>query len=203
MKHPDKISIVLPAYNGSKYIRESIVSCLNQTHKNIELIVVDDCSLDETPDIVKSFGDARITLIQQERNQGLPHALNTGFAHARGDYLTWTSDDNYFAETALEKMASFLKATDCCFVYCDYYMFDDGNPAELKIMQLPDAHTLTKQNTIGPCFFYSRRVKEAQETMTRIRVWQRIMITGCGLQRNLTWFIFLNHFTSTGFMQHR
>jgi glycosyltransferase involved in cell wall biosynthesis len=161
MKHPDKISIVLPAYNGSKYIRESIVSCLNQTHKNIELIVVDDCSLDETPDIVKSFGDARITLIQQERNQGLPHALNTGFAHAHGDYLTWTSDDNYFAETALEKMASFLKATDCCFVYCDYYMFDDGNPAELKIMQLPDAHTLTKQNTIGPCFLYSRRVKES------------------------------------------
>ena len=70
MKHPDKISIVLPAYNGSKYIRESIVSCLNQTHKNIELIVVDDCSLDETPDIVKSFGDARITLIRQEKKPG-------------------------------------------------------------------------------------------------------------------------------------
>ena len=161
MKHPDKISIVLPAYNGSKYIRESIVSCLNQTHKNIELIVVDDCSLDETPDIVKSFGDARITLIRQKRNQGLPHALNTGFAHARGDYLTWTSDDNYFAETALEKMVSFLKATNCCFVYSDYYMFDDGNPAELKVMQLPDVRTLTKQNTIGPCFLYSRRVKES------------------------------------------
>jgi glycosyltransferase involved in cell wall biosynthesis len=161
MKHPEKISIVLPAYNGSKYIRESIVSCLNQTHKNIELIVVDDCSLDGTQDIVKSFGDARITLIQQERNQGLPHALNTGFAHARGDYLTWTSDDNYFAETALEKMVSFLKATNCCFVYCDYYMFDDGNPAELKMMQLPDVRTLNKQNTIGPCFLYSRRVKES------------------------------------------
>lgn len=137
------------------------MSCLNQTHKNIELIVVDDCSLDGTQDIVKSFGDARITLIQQERNQGLPHALNTGFAHARGDYLTWTSDDNYFAETALEKMVSFLKATNCCFVYCDYYMFDDGNPAELKMMQLPDVRTLNKQNTIGPCFLYSRRVKES------------------------------------------
>ena len=161
MKHPEIISIVLPAYNGSKYIRESIVSCLNQTHKNIELIVVDDCSLDGTPDIVKSFGDARITLIQQERNQGLPHALNAGFAHARGDFLTWTSDDNYFAETALEKMVSFLKATNCCFVYSDYYMFDDGNPAELKIMQLSDVRTLNKQNTIGPCFLYSRRVKES------------------------------------------
>jgi glycosyltransferase involved in cell wall biosynthesis len=160
MRLPETISIVLPAFNGSKYIRESILSCLKQTHQNIELIVVDDCSLDQTPDIVKSFGDARITLIRHERNQGLPHALNTGFTHARGDYLTWTSDDNYFAETALEKMLSFLKGNNCCFVYSDYYMFDDGNPSALKIMQLPDMPALNMQNNIGPCFLYSREVKE-------------------------------------------
>jgi glycosyltransferase involved in cell wall biosynthesis len=160
MKHPETISIVLPAYNGSKYIRESIVSCLNQTHQNIELIVVDDCSLDETPDIVKSFGDARIKLLRHERNQGLPRALNTGFAHARGDYLTWTSDDNYFAETALDKMLSFLKANNCCFVYSDYYVFDNENPSALKTMRLPDMPALKVQNNIGPCFLYSRKVKE-------------------------------------------
>jgi glycosyltransferase involved in cell wall biosynthesis len=161
MKHPETISIVLPAYNGSKYIRDSIVSCLNQTHQNIELIVVDDCSLDETPDIVKSFKDARITCIRHERNQGLPRALNTGFAHARGDYLTWTSDDNYFAETALDKMLSFLKGNNGCFVYSDYYMFDTGNPSALKIMRLPDMPALNKQNNIGPCFLYSRKVWES------------------------------------------
>lgn len=161
MKHPDKISIVLPSYNGSKYLRESIASCLNQTHQNIELIVVDDCSLDETPDIVKSFEDARITCIRHERNLGLPRALNTGFAYARGDYLTWTSDDNYFAETALEKMLAFLKVNNCCFVYCDYYMFDSGTPPALKIMQLPDMPALNKQNNIGPCFLYSRKVRES------------------------------------------
>jgi glycosyltransferase involved in cell wall biosynthesis len=160
MKHPETISIVLPAYNGSKYIRESILSCLNQTHKNVELIVVDDCSGDNTPDIVTSFDDARITVIRHDKNQGLPHALNTGFRYAHSDYLTWTSDDNYYAEEALEKMLSFLKTNQCSFVYCDYYLFDDGNPDALSLMQLPDMPTLAQRNTIGPCFLYSRTVKE-------------------------------------------
>ena len=157
----EKISIVLPTFNGEKYLRQSLESCLKQTYRNIEVIIVDDGSTDTTPQIIHSYEDNRIISIRHDRNRGLPHSINCGFAAATGNYLTWTSDDNYFTETALEKMLSFLKANNCCFVYCDYYMFDSGNPAELKIMQLPDMHTLNKQNTIGPCFLYSRRVKES------------------------------------------
>jgi len=72
MKHPETISIVLSAYNGSKYIRESILSDLNQTHQNIELIVVDDCSLDEILDIVKLFGYARIPFSGREETSVFP-----------------------------------------------------------------------------------------------------------------------------------
>lgn len=160
MKNPEPISIVLPTYNGSAYIRQSMQSCLNQTHKNIELIVVDDCSGDNTPEIVASFDDARITVIRHHKNRGLPQALNTGFSHARGEYVTWTSDDNYYEEQALEKMLSFLRASQCCFVYCDYYLFDDNNPDAVRRMQLPDIPALTQRNSIGPCFLYSRTVKE-------------------------------------------
>ena len=157
----EKISIVLPTFNGEKYLRQSLESCLKQTYRNIEVIIVDDGSTDTTPQIIHSYEDNRIISIRHDRNRGLPHSINCGFAAATGNYLTWTSDVNYFAEPALEKMLSFLKANNCCFVYCDYYMFDSGNPAELKIMQLPDMHTLNKQNNIGPCFLYSRRVKES------------------------------------------
>ena len=91
-----KVSIVLPTYNGARYLKSSVESCLNQTHKNIELVIVDDCSTDETPDIVRSYNDPRIRYVRNETNQRLPRSLNIGFALATGDYLTWTSDDNEF-----------------------------------------------------------------------------------------------------------
>ena len=104
-----KVSIVLPTYNGAKYIRQCINSCLNQTYNNIELIIVDDGSKDETPDIIKSYKDERIKYIMHARNLGLPYALNTGFRNAVGEYLTWTSDDNYYTKKAIETMLSFIK----------------------------------------------------------------------------------------------
>jgi glycosyltransferase involved in cell wall biosynthesis len=155
-----KVSIVLPTCNGEKYLRQSLESVLKQTYRNIEVIIVDDGSTDTTPQIIQSCGDNRIKSIRHDQNRGLPHSLNRGFAAATGDYLTWTSDDNYFAETALEKLLSFLKASNCCFVYSDYYVFDNGNPSALKTMRLPDMPALNVQNNIGPCFLYSRRVKE-------------------------------------------
>ena len=155
-----KVSIVLPTYNGAKYIQQSIESCLNQTYKNIELIIVDDGSTDETPEIIKSYKDERIKYIRHKKNEGLPHALNTGFAKATGEYLTWTSDDNYYAKEAIEKMLSFLRDRKCSFVYCDYYRFNDENPSKLNIVKLPDFLVLENHNDVGACFLYSRKVKE-------------------------------------------
>jgi len=73
----------LPTYNGARYLRQSLDSCLNQTYRNIELIVVDDGSSDETPQIVGSCRDPRLQYLRQVRNKGLPGALNTGFDRAR------------------------------------------------------------------------------------------------------------------------
>lgn len=155
-----KVSIVLPTYNGAKYIRKSIDSCLNQTYKNIELIIVDDCSTDETPEIIKSYKDKRIKYVRHKKNKGLPYALNTGFANSMGDYLTWTSDDNYYAEDAIEKMLSFMKINNCEFVYCDFYHFKDSNLSNLNIVKSPNSVVLGNGNHIGPCFLYSRRAME-------------------------------------------
>src|SRR3989338_3726440 len=120
-----KISIVLPTFNGSKYIRQAIEGCLNQTYRHIELIVVDDCSTDNTPEIIRSFADPRIKYIRNEKNQRLPRSLNIGFAAATGDYLTWTSDYNQYLPTALEEMLRFLESRpDVDFVYTDMYVLN-------------------------------------------------------------------------------
>jgi len=115
-----KVSIVLPTYNGERYLRRAIESCLEQTHQNIELVVVDDCSTDSTPEIIQSFADPRLVYLRNQRNQGLPRGLNIGFARTTGQYLSWTSDDNEYAPTAIEEMLRALRdSPDGEFVYAD------------------------------------------------------------------------------------
>lgn len=151
-----KVSIVLPVYNGEKYIRQCIDSCLNQTYKNIELIIVNDASTDNTEKIVLSYNDPRITYIKHQTNKNLPNALNTGFNKALGEYLTWISDDNYFALNAIKEMVQFAMQNGHQFVYADFYSFRDDNPSQHKYAHMPYSH---RQYSIGACFLYSKKVK--------------------------------------------
>lgn len=161
MDNVDLVSIVLPTYNGARYLRQSIESCLHQTHRNIEVIVVDDHSTDETLRIVRSYDDARIKYVRHDTNRGLPVGLNTGFSHAAGRYLTWTSDDNLYADTAIEKMLAFLQHDGCGLVYCDYYEFQDDNRDKLELIRLPERAAFDRINCVRACFLYSREVKDA------------------------------------------
>ena len=120
--HCPLVSIILPVYNGQKYLRQAMASCLGQTYKNIELIVVDDCSTDSTPEIVRSFTDSRVRYIRNEQNQRLPRSLNIGFAQARGEFFTWTSDDNYYRPEAIGRMVEYLQTHQADFVYCDLFV---------------------------------------------------------------------------------
>jgi len=158
-----KVSIVLPTYNGSRYLRQSVESCLSQTFRNIELIIVDDGSVEDIRSLITSrFDDPRIKFVRHEKNQGLPAALNTGFRNATGDYLTWTSDDNYYAETAIEKMARFLQTyPDVDFVYAESYELNENHPGPTrKILRLKPPQWLEVNNGVGACFLYKRVVYE-------------------------------------------
>ena len=129
MKPNPKISIVLPVYNGRKYIRESIDSILGQSFTDWELIAVDDGSADGTAEILSEYvsRDDRISVIYNPVNQKLPKSLNIGFSRAKGGYLTWTSDDNRYLPDALETMAEYLdKNTDAAIVRSDYYFINES-----------------------------------------------------------------------------
>lgn len=156
----EKISIVMPTYNGLRHIRQSIESCLNQTYKNIELIVVDDGSVEDIKSVIDTYNDNRIKYIRHGKNLGLPKALNTGFSATTGGYLTWTSDDNYYAPEALETMACYLKENNKIdFVYTDFYILNE----EGKIIQkgvVPDPEVLKEYYCVGYCFLYTRKVYE-------------------------------------------
>jgi glycosyltransferase involved in cell wall biosynthesis len=158
------ISIVLPTYNGARYIEQAIESCLSQTYRYLELIVVDDGSRDDTTVKVEAYlgRDRRVRLVRHDRNRTLPVALNTGFAAAGGDYLTWTSDDNIYHPEALAKMLAFLEArADVGMVYTDYSFIDqDGRVIERKIAGEPHRLLSEDYNCLSPCFLYRRKVRD-------------------------------------------
>lgn len=154
------VSIILPTYNGEKYLRTSVESCLNQTYANIELIIVNDCSKDSTLTIAEAYAkqDTRVKVINNPINKKLPLSLNEGFKHATGAYFTWTSDDNYYSATAIETMVNKLQQTGHDLIYADYKIIDDdGNFVADK--QLGDINqSFIKWLGCGACFLYKKEV---------------------------------------------
>ena len=154
------VSIVLPVHNGARFLRLSIDSCLQQTYRNIELIVVDDGSEDNSVDIIKSYDDERIKLIRHETNRKLPATLNTGFKHTCGVYLTWTSHDNYYAPTAIAEMVHFLEENPHIhFVFTDDYFVDEANQF-LGVVKRGPIERLAAESCLGGGFLYTRTVYE-------------------------------------------
>ena len=156
------VSIVLPTYNGGKYIKESIDSILAQTYTNWELIAVDDSSTDGTLEVLKQYEslDDRIIVIHNVINQKLPASLNIGFAKAQGKYLTWTSDDNRYLPYALETMVRYLEEHSDAIVVRSNYYFIDMEGTRIGQSQEYSDYKMYRQNCFGACFLYRREVLE-------------------------------------------
>ncbi len=158
------ISVVLPVYNGERYLAESIDSVLGQTYRNWELLILDDASSDCTPQIAKSYAarDARIFYYRNERNLRLPANLNRGFSLARGDLFTWTSDDNRFLPSALEKMASELEREGGDFAIASCRIInEEGEGIEFAMVDESSGARMVGLNPVCACFLYTRRAAEA------------------------------------------
>lgn len=156
------ISIVLPTYNGARFLKRAIESVIAQTEKNWELIIVNDCSTDNTLEIADEYAekDKRIKVISNKTNKKLPASLNTGFEEAKGTYLTWTSDDNYYLPEALKVMKEKLdNDTAISFVYADMDLIDEEDHF-IRRQKLKSPDRLFEGCCIGACFLYRRRIWE-------------------------------------------
>lgn len=123
------ISIITPCYNSEKFISETIQSVLNQTFENWELIIVDDCSKDESVRIINQFNDERIHLIALKENVGAAQARNLAIDKAQSRYLTFLDSDDLWLPYFLEKTLNYLKTTGEELVYASYKRYDeDLNP---------------------------------------------------------------------------
>ncbi|STQ74765.1 glycosyltransferase family 2 protein [Grimontia hollisae] len=149
------ISIILPVYNGSRYLNDAIQSILAQTYKSWELIIVNDCSTDNSLEIANGWAkkDKRIKIYNNPENLKLPKSLNYGFSVSKGEYLTWTSDDNLLHKDFLLKMKKILD-DGYDFAYSNYNLI--GDKVGQRYVEHPE--NILNYNIIGASFMYTRQV---------------------------------------------
>jgi glycosyltransferase involved in cell wall biosynthesis len=130
------VSVIMPVYNGERYIGEAIESLLNQSFADWELIVVDDGSTDETANIVKRMTDSRIRYVYQE-NHGQASALNHGLSIAQGNCITTLDADDWFPSNSLEDRVNyFLQHPEYDVVYGDGYYCDVAGNILMRFSEL-------------------------------------------------------------------
>ncbi|MEO7433997.1 MAG: glycosyltransferase, partial [Candidatus Binatia bacterium] len=157
-----RVSVVLPVYNHLRFLPEAVGSVLAQTYRDFELVIVNDGSTDGTREYLDGLRDPRVVVIHQE-NCRLPGALNTGFAHARGELLTWTSADNHCAPIFLEALVGALdRHPDAGFAYSAFAWIDDESRITgIHRDQEVTVRSLMKQNPGIAAFLYRRNCQEA------------------------------------------
>ena len=148
-------------YNGEKFLSQSIESCLNQTYKNLELIIVDDCSIDQTPVIAQKYAssDSRIKIVTNNVNKKLPASLNIGHQEASGNYFTWTSDDNLYESDAIEILLHVLIENEVDIVYSNIFLINQVGEKKRESNFVGFENVLFG-NYIGSCFLYRKGVFE-------------------------------------------
>ena len=104
------VSVIIPTYKRPDTLSRAIDSVLNQTYKDIEFIIVDDGSTDQTEELVKSYDDTRIHYRKMERNSFYCYAANCGLTHCKGDYVAFMNSDDVWLPEKLEKQLMYLEA---------------------------------------------------------------------------------------------
>ena len=138
----NKVSIIVPVYNVERYLVDSIESAVNQTYKNIEIILIDDGSKDSSGIICDDYAkkDNRIKVIHQE-NAGLSGARNTGLSEATGDYIMFLDSDDTFELDACEKLVEYIDETNADYVIGNYAnMSEDGKVWDKPIFDKSKYH---------------------------------------------------------------
>jgi len=169
------VSIVTPAYNSQDYIEKTIQSILNQSYTNWELIIVDDCSTDDTVNMIKDFSDQRIKLHKLEENSGAAVARNSAIGKATGDYLAFLDSDDLWVKDKLKKQVTFMQHHDCAFSFTGYELMNDDGELLNKYVPVPYVMTYEKllKNTIIGCLTVMLdRSKIGEQYMPNIRAGQ-------------------------------
>lgn len=133
-REPGLVSIIMPSYNTASYIKETIQSVINQTYSNWELIIVDDCSTDNTDEVLAGISDDRIRYFKNEVNSGAAVSRNRALREAKGQWIAYLDSDDIWMSEKLEKQIDFMEKNGYAFSYTNYEEIDaEGNKTGVKV----------------------------------------------------------------------
>lgn len=139
----DLVSIIVPVYNAGAYIKETIEMVCRQTCERWELLLIDDCSEDDSRKKIETFcdRDCRVRLIAKEKNEGAALARNTGLLEGKGRYIAFLDADDVWAADKLEKTLRFMEEKNAAFVFTSYEFGDERAEGTGKIVTVPELLT--------------------------------------------------------------
>lgn len=150
----DKVSVITASYNAGRFIEETIKSVLEQTYDNLELIIVDDCSTDNTEEIVKKYMkiDLRVKFYKLEKNSGAAVVRNTALEKAKGRFIAFLDSDDVWDRDKLEKQINFMKKNNYGFSFTSYRLMSEKGILLNKEVRVPSQikyEQLLKNTIIG------------------------------------------------------
>lgn len=147
------VSIITPSYNSSAFIRQTIEGVLAQTYPHWELLITDDCSTDDSVEIIKGYcqQDARIKLFELEKNSGAGICRNNSIKNAQGRYIAFCDSDDVWMPQKLEKQLKFMKEKNCALAYSSYMITDENGVVNgiLVCKGKADMNSMRRDNHIG------------------------------------------------------
>ncbi len=162
------VSVVMPSYNTAKYISQSIDSVLAQTYSEWELIIVDDCSTDNTDEIVaKYLSDSRIKYLKNDTNSGAAVSRNRALREAKGKWIAFLDSDDLWLPEKLEKQISFMVKNDYKFTYTDYRIQLNG---EWLPFVYYGPHVVNRRKMRDYCYFSTITVMYDREYVGLIQI---------------------------------
>lgn len=188
------VSIITPSYNSSKYIGECITSIQQQTYQNWELLITDDCSKDDTIDVVSKYAkkDKRVKCFKLDQNSGAGVARNNSIMQAKGRYIAFCDSDDMWMPNKLEKQIAFMKENGCALSFTSIMLCDErGVIKGLEVC--PSSHTF-KQNWCDNRVGTSTAIYDTQKvgkifmpTLRKRQDWGLFMtiLSKCGISMGL------------------
>lgn len=200
MDNEDLVSIIVPVYNAEEFINDTIKTVQDQTYKNWELIMIDDCSTDRSTEQILKYKSDKIKLIKLKKNSGAAICRNTGIKEAKGRYIAFLDADDLWKKEKLEVQLEFMKDKKCAFSFTGYEFADKDGVGNGKIVKVPEkinykqalknttiwtSTVMFNMNKLKKEDIYMLDVKRGQDTAT----WWKVLKTGVeayGLNKNLS-----------------
>ena len=161
------VSIIMPSYNTAEYISDSIKSIQAQTYPHWELIIVDDCSIDNSMDVIRSFNESRIKILKNEKNSGAAISRNYALREAKGKWIAFHDSDDTWAPKKLEKQIKFMEEHGYAFTFTDYRTCLNGTWLPY-INTAPDV--VNKKKMYDYCYFSTITVMYDREKIGLIQI---------------------------------